>query len=109
VIQKFNLNIVINQAELLSKYDDKSSKYFLVDVRSAYEFQDHHIPGSHNIPIDDLPDRLAELPADQHIITVCERGKVRSPYAEQLLRNNKFTCDHLEGGLTHWTGQLESN
>ena len=109
MIQKLNPNFVINQESLLPKYDDKTSNYFLLDVRSSYEYQDHHIPGSTNIPIDDLPDRLSEIPRDKHIIAICERGQVRSPYAEKILRDQQFTCDHLEGGLTNWQGQLEKS
>jgi rhodanese-related sulfurtransferase len=105
-MQDFNLESVINQATLLPKYDDKSSNYFLLDVRTSYEFSDHHIPGSVNIPIDDLLSRLHEIPAKKHIITICDHG-IRSGHAETILRENKFQCDSLEGGLMNWTGQME--
>lgn len=43
----------------------------VVDVRSAQAFAEGHIPGSINIPLDQLPSRLAELPRDKQIITYC--------------------------------------
>lgn len=97
---------MINQAELLAKYQDKMTNYYLVDVRTSYEYEDHHLPESVNIPIDNLERELNQLPKDKHIITVCEHG-VRSGIAEKFLRSKGFQADSLENGLCQWTGAME--
>jgi len=98
---------MINQEQLLSKYDDKKANYYLVDVRSPAEFADHHIPGSVNIPIEDLEMHLKEIPKDRPIITICQYGATRSPQAETFLREKGYQADCLQGGLLRWTGQME--
>jgi len=98
---------MINQEELLTKYDDKTINYFLLDVRSSDEYdQDGHIPGSTNIHLHDLEANLKVLPRDRHIITICAHG-FRSGRAEQFLRDRGYVADSLAGGLEFWTGQLE--
>ncbi len=99
---------MINQAELLAKYDDKRANYYLVDVRSNQEFSESHLPGAINIPIDSLESRLSEVPKDRHIITICSHG-VRSGSAERYLQQNGYQADSLQGGLSMWAGQLESS
>jgi 3-mercaptopyruvate sulfurtransferase SseA len=49
---------------------DASSVVFL-DVRTAGEFAQSRIPGSINIPLDELPDRLGELNPEDRFLTVC--------------------------------------
>lgn len=99
---------MINQDELLAKYDDKSSNYFLLDVRSPLEFADHRLPGAVNVPIDQLESRLGEIPKEKHIITICEHG-VRSGTCEAFLNKKGYHTDSLQGGLSLWKGQLESS
>ncbi len=97
---------MINQAQFLEKYEDKSLNYFLVDVRTSYEFADHHLPGSVNIPVEELQARLGEIPKDRPVVTICEHG-VRSSIAEKFLRANDIQADSLDRGLSGWKGTLE--
>ena len=96
----------MKQDELLKIYDDPKANLLLLDVRTPYEFKDHHLLGSINIPIDDLEKRLEELPKDKHIITICEHG-VRSGICERFLKLKGYKVDTLEGGLSMWQGQVE--
>lgn len=43
----------------------------IIDVRSPQSYAESHIAGSINIPLDQLPNRLDELPRDKQIITYC--------------------------------------
>jgi rhodanese-related sulfurtransferase/DNA-binding HxlR family transcriptional regulator len=56
----------------------------LIDVRPAEEFKAGHIEGARSIPIAELEDRLAELPADREIVAYC-RGPVCA-YAHEAVR-----------------------
>ena len=49
---------------------DSESVVFL-DVRTAQEYAQSRIPGSINIPLDSLPDRLGELNPEDSFLTVC--------------------------------------
>ncbi len=56
----------------------------LIDVRPSHEYEAGHIDGARSIPIDELPQRLAELPADQEVVAYC-RGPFCA-YAHDAVR-----------------------
>ena len=75
----------------------------LLDVRPPNEFAAGHLRGAINIPIDQLPTRLSELPRDQKVITYC-RGEycLFADEAADILRANGFEVVRLEGGWPEW-------
>ncbi len=70
---------------------------FLLDARTASEFAAGHIPGAVNIPLDELRDRMAELPRDRLIAAYCQVGQ-RGYLATRLLRQAGFEVVNLGGG-----------
>ncbi len=78
---------------------------FVLDVRTPAEFAQGHIPRAHLIPLDELEDRLAELPSrDSQILVTCAAGG-RSTAACQTLAHAGFTrLLNLAGGMHAWTG-----
>ncbi len=77
----------------------------ILDVRTQAEWTEGHIPGSMLIPLDELPNRLNELPRDKAIIVVCRTG-VRSAQGRDMLRKAGFTrVASLTGGVTEWKAQ----
>src|SRR5262245_50449387 len=78
---------------------------YLLDVRSAEEFQQGSIPSAVGIPLKDLDRRLKELPADrtQPILVYCNNGD-RSLKAARLIYNaGRKDVYYLIGGLRAWT------
>lgn len=69
----------------------------IVDVREPPEYARDHIDGAINIPLDQLRDRLGELPRDREIWVNCAVGQ-RSYYACRLLCQRGFTVRNLSGG-----------
>lgn len=74
----------------------------LLDVREPDEWQAGHIAGSQHIPLGQLRVRIAEVPKDRTILTVCRHGS-RSDAAARGLRTLGYTVENLEGGVTAWT------
>lgn len=72
----------------------------LLDVRTEEEFSIGHIPDSLNIPVDELRDRLTELPNDE-IIVYCQVG-IRGHTATSLLRGYGYDAANLDGGYQTW-------
>lgn len=81
----------------------KNDEITIIDVRPHEEYLSGHIRGAISIPIDELEDRLTEVPADQEIVAYC-RGPycVWSGQAVELLRENNFTATHLSDGVLDW-------
>jgi rhodanese-related sulfurtransferase/predicted transcriptional regulator len=75
----------------------------LVDVRPGVEFRAGHIEGARSIPIEELDERLAELPADREIVAYC-RGPFCA-YAHDAVRRLRAagrTARRLEQGWPEW-------
>jgi hydroxyacylglutathione hydrolase len=74
----------------------------LLDVRTPAEYAAGHIPGSRNIPLGRLAERLGELPADQKIIVYCQ-GASRSPIAASILLAHGWgDIRELNDGFDGW-------
>lgn len=72
---------------------------FLVDVRSPEEFARGSVPGAVNIPIEQLRERLDELPREQPILAYCQVGQ-RGYLATRILAQRGFNVANLSGGYT---------
>ncbi|TRM12119.1 CoA-disulfide reductase [Lentibacillus cibarius] len=69
----------------------------LVDVRNPHELEQGYIDGAINIPLDDLRDRLDELPANETIYVYCQAG-LRGYIATRILDESGFHTINLDGG-----------
>ncbi|MBX7073332.1 MAG: FAD-dependent oxidoreductase [Pirellulales bacterium] len=70
---------------------------YLLDVRTAEEFAEGHLPGAINLPVDELRQRSGELPKDRPIVAYCQVGQ-RGYLATRLLRQRGFDVVNLSGG-----------
>lgn len=86
----------------LSEQMKSESPPVLLDVRTPTEWEEHHASGSINIPLNQLKDRLAEIPRATTLVTMCRTG-YRSSVAASILRFSGFT-DILDqvGGIVAW-------
>ena len=72
----------------------------LVDVRTAGEYDDGAIPGSVNLPLDEIRERHAELP-DGRLVVHCKVGQ-RGHSAVRLLAQLGYDVVNLDGGYLTW-------
>ena len=70
----------------------------LLDTRTAGEYARGHIDGFFNIPVDDLRERIKELPKDKPVYVICQSG-LRSYIACRILSGYGFTCYNFSGGF----------
>lgn len=74
----------------------------LIDVRTPREWTAKHIEGSVNIPLNRLPERLAEIPRERRTAVHCAGG-YRSSIAASLLHRSGFKAVlEMAGGLAAW-------
>ena len=81
----------------------------LVDVRSPQEFQEGHLAGSRNIPLNQIPLILKEFPQkDTPLYLYCHSG-ARSQRACAFLNKQGYTHVTNLGGLIQWHGPLAND
>ncbi len=76
-----------------------NTKTTVVDVRTPEEFMMGNVPGSINIPLSEVPQRIAEFKAFGGPIVLCCASGGRSGQATVFLKNNGIACEN--GGS--WT------
>jgi len=91
----------VGRDELLSRAG--SGELTVLDVRPTEEYAAGHIPGAVGIPLDELEQRLAELPDDAEIVAYC-RGEycVLSHDAVRLLTRHGYRARRLVDGVLEW-------
>jgi rhodanese-related sulfurtransferase len=75
---------------------------FLLDVRTQEEWDDFHAPNTTLIPLDQLENRLSELPEGEPIVVVCRSGNRSQAGRDILLTNGYEPTTSMEGGLNAW-------
>ncbi len=81
----------------------EQSDALIVDVRTPAEYDLGHIPGAINLPIDDLRERLGELPPSRPIVVYCAVG-LRGYLASNILRQRGYDdVRNLIGGYRLWS------
>ena len=100
-------DLVPSDRESLMKAARKG-EVVVLDVRPAEEYLTAHLPFARSIPLDELRQRLNELPKDRSIVAYC-----RGPYclmavdAVELLKREGYSAIHLRDGVAEW-GLLRS-
>ena len=77
---------------------------FLLDVRSASEYGGElgHPENAVLIPLEELRERLDEVPSDKPVITICRSGKRSAMAAQILLKSGVEKAANLSGGMIQW-------
>lgn len=75
----------------------------VLDVRPRQEYQAAHIPGALSIPLEELSDRLSELPTDFEIVAYCRGAYCVLAYeAISVLRQDGRRATRLNEGMLEW-------
>jgi len=77
----------------------------VLDVRTVSEFNEGHIEGAVNIPVEELSNRLTELDKNDELLVYCRTGN-RSATAVGILEDTGFTkIYHMHEGISVWVQQ----
>lgn len=74
----------------------------VIDVRTAAEWRNDPIPGSINVPLHELGQRLAEVPSAPRVVVHCQTGLRSSTAASLLERAGRRGVLDLVGGIVAW-------
>lgn len=77
-------------------------KPLIIDVRTPKEYKEKHIPGSFNIPLNEIPNYKEELKKiKQNVVFLCRTGG-RATQACQILKDQGMESRVIQGGIQAW-------
>jgi NADPH-dependent 2,4-dienoyl-CoA reductase/sulfur reductase-like enzyme/rhodanese-related sulfurtransferase len=101
-------NVLRGDVSLVHWEDLGEGGALVVDVRDPMEYKRDHVDGALNLPLDEIRDRLEELPRDRPIWTYCFVGQ-RSYYAARALSQYGFKVRNISGGFKTYLAHEASN
>ena len=98
----------ITMEEAITMMEEETG-YIILDVRTAQEYSEKHIPGAVNIPNETIgTEDIPELPDKEQLILVYCRSGNRSKQAAEKLAKLGYTNIVEFGGIHDWTGETVS-
>ncbi len=91
----------VTRKSLLSKA--RRGDVVVIDVRPAAEYVNGHLPFARSMPLDEIRQRIKELPADKDIVAYC-RGPfcMMSAEAVALLKKHGLRAFKIADGIPEW-------
>jgi rhodanese-related sulfurtransferase len=81
----------------------RTGQVVVLDVRPHHEYASGHIPGAVSVPLEELEQRLAELPADVDVVAYCRGAYCVLAYdAVRLLTRHGRSARRLPEGMLEW-------
>lgn len=97
--------------DVKEKLDDDGVQ--IVDIRRPLQFEQGHIPGALNIPMNELPQQVDEVDWEDEIVVTCPIGQ-SSVQAAKLIQSFEEIDDgtavaSMAGGYNDWDYELETD
>jgi molybdopterin/thiamine biosynthesis adenylyltransferase/rhodanese-related sulfurtransferase len=97
----------VSVAEAKAIVDAQPGASAIIDVREPYEIEICRVAGAEYIPMRQIPERLATLPRDKHLLILCHSG-ARSLRVTEFLRARDFPAvSNIAGGIDAWAEEID--
>jgi len=87
---------------VLDAYDEYKADAFFLDVRSKEEWISYRIPNTNFIPLEELPQRIDEIPQNELIVIVCRSGNRSQQGRDYLIESGYTNVFSMAGGIKSW-------
>lgn len=85
-----------------------TSDMHVIDVRPFDEYDAGHFPGAVSLPLEELADRVNEVPTNKEIVVYCRGELCRlAREATAFLRDHEFTAAAMDEGVVEWLADKE--
>jgi rhodanese-related sulfurtransferase len=91
----------------LKRLLDAPAPPIVLDVREDWERAAARLPGTLDIPMAQIPQRLAELPRERDIVVMCHGGVRSLKVAHYLAQNGFHQVANLTGGIHAWACDVD--
>ncbi|MBI5612237.1 MAG: sulfurtransferase [Gammaproteobacteria bacterium] len=93
--------------DLKTWLEQPGEKPLILDVREAWERRICALPEAVHIPMNQIPDRLAELEAERDVVILCHHGMRSQQVALYLERLGFGRLHNLHGGIDAWAKEVD--
>lgn len=97
----------IEPRDLARLLQDREPSLLVVDVREEYEREVVCIEESIHIPMNEIPDRLHEIPSDRRVVLYCHHGSRSQMVAAYLETQGYTSVQNLTGGIDLWAQTVD--
>ena len=88
---------------------DSGELWALLDVREAWEIEIASIRQTTDIPMADIPARIAELDASQAVAVLCHSGGRSAQVANYLAQTGFDRVANIVGGIDMWSLDIDDS
>ena len=86
---------------------DSPNPPVVLDVREPAEIAIARMPGAIEIPMNEVPRRLEEIPSEREVVVVCHHGMRSAQVASFLVDRGRTGVLNLSGGIDAWSLQVD--
>ncbi len=100
---------ILDPAEVARRLKERPKEVVLLDVREPHEREVARIDPSLHIPMNEVPERLGEIPQDRELIVYCHGGARSMMVAGFLSGRGYRSVANLAGGIDAWSVEVDPN
>ena len=93
--------------ELKARRDHPADAPVVLDVREPWELAIARLAGTLDIPMNDIPNRLGDIPRHSEVIVMCRSGGRSLTVANYLQRHGFSSVANLTGGILAWSAEID--
>ncbi|ATX79469.1 Rhodanese-related sulfurtransferase [Mariprofundus aestuarium] len=82
--------------------DSSAVPFVFIDVRTPEEYAEGHVENAKLIPVQELVERINEVPKDKQVYVYCRSGKRSAQAATILAKAGYINIENVLGGITAW-------
>jgi len=86
---------------------DQGELITVIDVRESWELAKGRTTFATHIPMDDIPDRLADIPHDVPVVIMCHLGGRSAQVTAYLNGQGYENVVNLDGGIARWAADVD--
>ena len=93
--------------ELAATRSRNPDEVLLLDIREPHELEVARLPNVLHIPMNDVPERAAELPRDKEIVIMCHHGRRSGRLCSYLMEQGFTNVVNLRGGIDAYALEID--
>lgn len=99
----------LSVTELKALRDAAGAVPLVLDVRESWELAIARLSGSLDIPMNEIPDRLGDIPRNCQINVLCRSGARSLRVAHYLEQNGFGPITNVTGGILAWSNEVDAD